>query len=63
MSIAVVVVYTWMIFTAGVLLFCVLCGTIGDVWNNIAEYERMRSRGYKLMKNDKGEDMWVGYGD
>lgn len=40
------------------------CGEfIGKVWNEIQEYETMRAKGYKLMKNDKGEDMWVGYGD
>jgi hypothetical protein len=32
----------------------------GRVWKDIHEYETMRARGYKLMKNDKGEDMWVG---
>ena len=27
------------------------------------KYDDMKIRGFVLMKNDKGEDFWVGYGD
>ena len=37
--------------------------TICEVWQRFAEYEQMRSKGYMLLKNDKGDDFWVGYGD
>jgi len=55
MSVAVAVVYAWMAFTAGVLLITVCCGTFDKVWSYMNEYEQMKSKGYKLMKNDKGE--------
>jgi len=37
--------------------------TMCEVWQRINEYENMKSRGYTLMKSDKGDDFWVGYGD
>jgi len=37
--------------------------TMCEVWQRINEYENMKSRGYTLMKDDKGDDFWVGYGD
>lgn len=37
--------------------------TIVGVWSFFRRYDDMRSKGYMLMKNDKGEDFWVGYGD
>lgn len=37
--------------------------TIVGVWFFMREYDKMKSRGYVLMKNDKGEDFWVEYGD
>jgi hypothetical protein len=52
-----------MTLTAGVLLFCILGATIGQAWSDMDEYDRMKIKGYTLMKNDKGEEMWVGYGD
>ena len=36
---------------------------ICEVWQRFAEYEEMRIKGYKLLKNDKGDEFWVGYGD
>jgi hypothetical protein len=63
MNLAIAVVYGWMMLTAGVLVFCILSVTIGKAWSDMNEYDRMKNRGYTLMKNDKGEEMWVGYGD
>lgn len=37
--------------------------TVCEVWQRFAEYEQMRSKGYILLKNDKGDEFWVGYGD
>jgi hypothetical protein len=37
--------------------------TVCEVWQRFKEYDEMRARGYVLMKNDKGDDFWVGYGD
>lgn len=37
--------------------------TIVGVWSFMRTYDDMKIRGYVLMKNDKGEDFWVGYGD
>lgn len=36
---------------------------ICEVWQRFGEYEQMRIKGYKLLKNDKGDEFWVGYGD
>ena len=32
-------------------------------FKDMNEYDSMKRRGYTLMKNDKGDDFWVGYGD
>lgn len=37
--------------------------TLCEVWQRIHEYENMKSRGYTLMQDEKGDDFWVGYGD
>ena len=37
--------------------------TLCEVWQRFKEYDEMRARGYTLMKNDNGDDFWVGYGD
>jgi hypothetical protein len=49
-----------MIFVTGLWFFS---DFFGSVWYEINEYEKMKARGYKLLKNDKGEDIWVGYDD
>lgn len=36
---------------------------IVGVWSFMREYDKMKSRGFILMKNGKGDDFWVGYGD
>lgn len=36
---------------------------LDKIYKNISGYNAMKSRGFVLMKNDKGEDFWVGYGD
>lgn len=51
-----VLVYTSIILVLGLWFFS---DFFGQVWTDIQDYETMRSKGYKLMKNDKGEDMWV----
>lgn len=54
----------WFLLSVVLVVGFFFCGEfIGRVWADIHEYEQMRSRGFKLMKNDKGEDFWVGYGD
>ncbi len=37
--------------------------TILGIWSFMRQYDKMKSSGFILMKNDKGEDFWVGYGD
>jgi len=37
--------------------------TLCEVWQRMRGYEDMKSRGFTLMKDDKGDDFWVGYGD
>jgi hypothetical protein len=37
--------------------------TICEVWQRFKEYDEMRKRGFIPMKNDKGDDFWVGYGE
>jgi hypothetical protein len=37
--------------------------TLCEVWARFKEYDEMRIKGYILMKDDKGDDFWVGYGD
>jgi len=37
--------------------------TICEVWQRFKEYDEMRAKGYMLLKNDNGDDFWVGYGD
>jgi len=46
-----------------VYIFISSLAIVGEVWERIKEYEEMKSRGYTLMKNDDGDDFWVGYGD
>jgi len=43
--------------------FLTVMETLCEVWQRINEYENMKSRGFTLMKDDKGDDFWVGYGD
>jgi hypothetical protein len=49
-----------MLFVLGFVYFLSI---VKEVWQRINEYEAMRARGFTLMKNDKGDDFWVGYGD
>ncbi len=43
--------------------FLTVMETLCEVWQRFKEYDEMRERGFILMKNDKGDDFWVGYGD
>lgn len=52
--------YPFMLVLGG---FLKVMETICEAWQRISEYENMKSRGYTLMKSDKGDDFWVGYGD
>ena len=56
-------VWVWIAVMCGVLFFAYFLSIVGEVWQRINEYENMKSRGYTLMKSDKGDDFWVGYGD
>jgi hypothetical protein len=56
-------VWAWMGIMLFVLGFVYFLSIVGEVWQRINEYEAMRARGYTLMKSDKGDDFWVGYGD
>jgi hypothetical protein len=58
-----ILVWVWMAAMSGVLFFAYFLTIVGEVWQRIDEYESMKSRGYTLMKDDKGDDFWVGYGD
>jgi hypothetical protein len=49
------------VWVMGCMLKCM--ETVCEVWQRFAEYERMKSRGFTLMKSENGEDFWVGYGD
>ena len=60
---AFILVWAWMGVMLLVLGFVYFLSIVGEVWQRINEYESMRSRGYTLMKNDKDDDFWVGYGD
>ena len=44
-------------------MFTTIMKTLCEVWQRFKEYDEMRARGYILMKNDKDDDFWVGYGD
>ena len=44
-------------------VFLKVIKAIMGVWSFMRTYDDMKIRGYVLMKNDKGEDFWVGYGD
>ncbi len=46
-----------------VYIFISSLAIVGEVWERIKEYEEMKSRGYTLMKDENGDDFWVGYGD
>ena len=60
---AFILVWAWMGIMLLVLGFVYFLSIVGEVWQRINEYEAMRARGYTLMKSDKGDDFWVGYGD
>lgn len=44
-------------------VFLKVIKAIVGVWSFMRTYDDMKISGYVLMKNDKGEDFWVGYGD
>jgi hypothetical protein len=52
--------YPFMLVMGG---FLKVMETICEAWQRIKEYENMKSRGYTLMQDEKGDDFWVGYGD
>jgi hypothetical protein len=58
-----IMVWVWMGATLLILSFVYFLSIVGEVWQRINEYEAMRARGYTLMKSDKDDDFWVGYGD
>jgi hypothetical protein len=58
-----ILVWAWMGLMLFVLGFVYFLSIVGEVWQRIHEYEAMRARGFTLMKNDKDDDFWVGYGD
>ena len=58
-----IMVWIWMVIMCGVLFFAYFLNVMGEVWQRINEYEAMRAGGYTLMKDDRGDDFWVGYGD
>ena len=52
------------LFSVAGVIGCFLFGEmIGKVCRDMNEYDSMKRRGYTLMKDDKGDDFWVGYGD
>ena len=58
-----ILVWAWMGLMLFVLGFVYFLSIVGEVCQRINEYEAMRSRGYTLMRDDKGDGFWVGYGD
>ena len=58
-----ILVWAWLGLMLFVLGFVYFLSIVGEVWQRINEYEAMRARGYTLMKSDKDDDFWVGYGD
>ena len=60
---AFILVWVWMGIMSGVLFFAYFLTIVGEVWQRVNEYETMRTRGFTLMKNDRGDDFWVGYED
>ena len=56
-------VWLWMFGMLIVLALVYFLSIVGEVWQRINEYEAMRSRGFTLMQDEKGDDFWVGYGD
>lgn len=58
-----IMVWIWLAAILFILSIVYFLSIVGEVWQRINEYENMKSRGYTLMKNDKGDDFWVGYGD
>lgn len=57
------VVRIWIIFASLMLVFVFCSSMIGEAWTRMREYEDMKKRGFTLLKDEKGEDFWVGYGD
>jgi hypothetical protein len=58
-----IMAWVWIAVMCGVLFFAYFLTIVGEVWQRINEYENMKARGYTLMKSDKNDDFWVGYGD
>lgn len=56
-------VLVWIGGMMGILFIMYCLSVVGEVWQRMEEYDRMRSRGFTLMENDSGDDFWVGYGD
>jgi hypothetical protein len=58
-----ILVWVWMGAMLFVLGFVYFLSIVREVWQRLAEYERMKSRGFTLMKDENGDEFWVGYGD
>jgi hypothetical protein len=58
-----ILVWVWMGLMFFVLGLVYFLSVVGEVWQRMNEYESMRGRGFTLMKDDNGDDFWVGYGD
>jgi hypothetical protein len=58
-----ILVWVWMGAMLFVLGFVYFLSIVREVWQRFAEYERMKSRGFTLMKDENGDEFWVGYGD
>lgn len=53
-----------LLFTiAGVSGLFLFSEILAKICRDLNEYNTMKQRGFMRMKNDKGEDFWVGYGD
>lgn len=59
----IMMILVWVSCMVGALFFAYALSIIGEVWQRVDEYERMKGGGYTLMKSDNGDDFWVGYGN
>ena len=59
----IVIVMGWVLGLMGIMFLAYACSIMGEVWQRFNEYEEMKTRGFKLMRSEDGDDFWVGYGD
>lgn len=56
-------VFYWAMGMAAVLGFMAAMAFVWDAIDRMNDYDKMKKRGFMPLKDDDGDEWWVGYGD